>query len=139
MKHSALLALTVSVVFLAACGGGGSSSPPGTPGAATDLTLSGTAATGKAIAGAIITTKCQAGTGTATTIADGTYNLVVAGGKLPCVLQITDPADGSMLHTVAVGSGSAVIANITPFTEMLTARVLRSEPVVFFSRLLMPL
>ncbi len=134
MKHSTLLALALSTVFLAACGGGGgSSSPPDTPGATTDLTLSGTAATGMAIAGAIITAKCQTGTGTGTTITNGSYSLVVTGGKLPCVLQITNPADGSKLHTVAIGSGSAAVANITPLTEMLVARVLRNEPAVFFA------
>jgi len=139
MKYPTLLALTLSTAFLAACGGGGgggSASPAGasgTNGTTTDLTLSGTAATGKAIAGAIINAKCQVGTGTATTIADGTYSLVVAGGKLPCVLQITNPADGSKLHTVVTGSGNTALANITPLTEMLVARVLRNEPAVFFA------
>lgn len=139
MKYPTILALTLSTAFLAACGGGGgggSASPAGasgTNGTTTDLTLSGTAATGKAIAGAIINAKCQVGTGTATTIADGTYSLVVAGGKLPCVLQITNPADGSKLHTVATGSGSTALANITPLTEMLVARVLRNDPTVFFA------
>ena len=136
MKYPTLLALTLSTVFLAACGGGGGSSPTpltaGTAGTA-DLTVSGTAATGKAIAGATITAKCQIGTGTATTIADGTYSLVIAGGKLPCVLQITNPADGSKLHTLVTGSGTGAIANITPLTEMLAARALRNEPAVFFA------
>ena len=130
MKRSALLALTLSAVFLAACGGGATSPSISTT---TDITLSGTAATGKAIAGATVTAKCQTGSGTATTIADGTYSLVVVGGKLPCLLQITNPADGSKLHTVATGSGSTAVANITPLTEMLAARVLRVEPAVFFA------
>lgn len=130
MKFKKLIFTGVVAGVLVGCGGGGSSS---TPSSATDLTMSGTAATGKAIAGATVSAKCQVGTGTATTIADGTYNLVVAGGKLPCVLEITNPLDGSKLHTVATGSGSSTIANITPLTEMLTARVLRNEPVVFFA------
>lgn len=125
----------LSTAFLAACGGGGGggSSSTGGTSPSTELALSGTAATGKAIAGATINAKCQTGTGTTATIADGTYSLVVAGGKLPCVLQITNPADGSILHTVAIGSGSTAIANITPLTEMLAARVLRKEPAVFFA------
>ena len=127
------LAVVLSSCVLVACGGGGSSSTPGAQDTPADLTVSGTAATGKAIAGAPISAKCQVGIGTATTIADGTYSLVVAGGKLPCLLQITDPADGSKLHTVATGSGSAASANITPLTEMLTARVLGNEPSVFFA------
>jgi len=57
----------------------------------------------------------------------------MANGKLPCVLQITDPTDSSTLHTVATGSGSTATANITPLTEMLAARVLGNEPAVFFA------
>lgn len=131
MKYQRLLALTLSTAFLAACGGGGggTDSASGT----TNITLTGTAATGKAIAGATITAKCQTGTGVATTIADGTYSLVVTGGKLPCLLQITNPADGSILHSVATGAGGTAIANLTPLTEMLTARVLGNEPAVFFA------
>jgi hypothetical protein len=125
------LAIVLSSCMLVACGGGGGSSPlPATP---ADLTVNGTAATGKAIAGATITAKCQTGTGNATTQADGSYSLTTAGGKLPCLLQITDPADSSKLHTLVLGSGSAATANITPLTEMLTARVLGNEPAVFFA------
>ncbi|WP_141750025.1 PKD domain-containing protein [Janthinobacterium sp. HH107] len=126
-----ILATVLSSCMLVACGGGGGSSPvPVTP---TSLTVNGTAATGKAIAGATITAKCQTGTGNATTLADGSYSLAVAGGNLPCLLQITDPADGSKLHTLVLGNASAATANITPLTEMLTARVLGSEPTVFFA------
>ena len=97
------------------------------------LTLSGSAASGLAIAGATISAKCQTGSGTATTLSDGSYQLVITGGVLPCVLEVTNPADSSKLHSVAVGSVAAVTANITPLTEMLTARVLGSEPVTFFA------
>lgn len=139
MKYSTILAVALSTTFLVACGGGGggesssTSSSPVTAGTSAGLSVSGTAATGKAIAGATITAKCQAGTGSATTAVDGTYSLVVADGKLPCLLQITDPTDGSKLHTVVTGSGSSAIANITPLTEMLAARVLGNEPAVFFA------
>ncbi|MGK5038369.1 PKD domain-containing protein [Janthinobacterium sp. LB3P118] len=126
------LAIVLGSCMLVACGGGGSGSSPA-PVAPADLTVNGTAATGKAIAGAMITAKCQTGTGNATTQADGSYSLAAAGGKLPCLLQITDPVDSSKLHTLVLGSGSAATANITPLTEMLTARVLGNEPAVFFA------
>ncbi|MGK5076518.1 PKD domain-containing protein [Janthinobacterium sp. ZB1P44] len=126
------LAIVFSSCMLVACGGGGGDSSPA-PTAQADLTVNGTAATGRAIAGAMITAKCQTGTGNATTLADGNYSLVAAGGKLPCLLQITDPADGSKLHTLVLGGGSAATANITPLTEMLTARLLGHEPAVFFA------
>lgn len=130
------LAIALGSCMLAACGGGGNGgggdSPP-PPGTSTSVTVNGTAATGKAIAGAIVNAKCQTGAGNTTTLADGSYSLVAPNGKLPCLLQITDPADGSKLHTLALGSGSAASANITPLTEMLTARVLTNEPSVSFA------
>ena len=130
------LASTLLACFLSACGGGGgggdsgSSSSDGTP---ANLSISGTAATGLAIAGATINAKCQVGSGVATTIADGSYQIAVAGGNFPCLLEITNPVDNSKLHTVATGTGSTATANITPLTEMATARILGSEPNVFFA------
>jgi len=117
---------------LAACGGGGGSATPATP-TSTTLTVTGTAATGLAIPGATVTGKCKVGTGTATTRADGSYTLTVTDGQLPCVLQITNPVDGIKLHTLVTGTGSTARANITPLTEMVTARVMRAEPNVFFA------
>lgn len=129
------IGLAVLVASIAACGGGGGGDAPtsaGTP-TATNLTVSGTAATGLAIAGATVTGKCKVGTGTATTQANGTFILTVTDGQLPCVLQVTSPADGTKLHTLVFGSGETAVANITPLTEMTTARVLGSEPNVFFA------
>jgi hypothetical protein len=122
-----------AVATMLACGGGsGSGGGTGTP-TATYLTITGTAATGLAIPVAIVTGKCKVGTGTASTLADGSYTLTVIDGQSPCVLQITNPVDGIKLHTVVTGIGSTAIANITPITEMVTARVLGFEPNVFFA------
>ena len=128
------LASALLACFLSACGGGGGggdsgSSSDGTP---ANLSISGTAATGLAIAGATINAKCQMGTGVATTIADGSYQIAVAGGNFPCLLEITNPVDNSRLHTVVAGGGSSAIANITPLSEMVTARVLLKDPAVFY-------
>jgi len=127
-------AASLFIAALAACGGGGggSTTSSGTS-IATPLTVAGTAATGLAIPGAIVTGKCKVGTGTATTLADGSYTLTITDGQLPCVLQITNPVDGIKLHTVVTGTGSTATANITPLTEMVTARVLGSEPKVYFA------
>ena len=57
MKSPTLLALALSTTFLAACGGGGGGTPAAagaTGTGATDLLVGGTAATGKAIAGATV-------------------------------------------------------------------------------------
>lgn len=127
-----LVSTSVLLAALAACGGGGDAASTGTP-TSINLTVTGTAATGLAIAGATVTGKCKVGTGTATTLANGTFTLTVPDGQLPCVLQITNPADGTKLHTLVSGAGNTAMANITPLTEMATARVLGSEPNVFFA------
>lgn len=124
--------LILTIVFtLAGCGGGASA--PNSVSNSSSLTLSGTAATGMAIPSAPITAKCQVGAGSATTKADGTYSLPIANGQLPCVLQITNPANGSKLHSVATSNSVKVISNITPITEMVVARLLRTDPNNFFS------
>ena len=133
--YQKFIAVALLTAFLAACGGGGGGGSPTSAGTSTipvstTLTVTGTAATGLAISGAIVNGKCKAGTGTATTQTDGSYNLVVTNGQLPCVLQVTNPADNTKLHTVVTGTGSTATANITPLTEMATARVLGSEPNV---------
>ena len=137
MKFNSFKLVTTSVLLaaLAACGGGGDTGTAGTPTTPTSTspTVTGTAATGLAIAGATVTGKCQVGTGTATTLANGTFTLTVANGQLPCVLQVTNPTDGTKLHTLVSGAGNTAVANITPLTEMTTARVLGSEPNVFFA------
>ena len=117
MRFNVLRGVTASlfVAVLTACGGGGgSATSPGTP----TITVTGTAATGLAIAGATVTGKCKVGTGTATTLANGSFTLTVTDGQLPCVLQITNPTDGTKLHTLVSGTGSTAVANITPLTEM---------------------
>jgi len=116
------LAVAVASV-LSACGGSSGSS---------SLAITGTAATGLAIPGATINGKCKVGSGTATTLADGSYSLTITNGQLPCVLQVT-ASDGTKLHTVVTGTGSSANANITPLTEMVSARVLGSEPKTYFA------
>lgn len=131
-----LVSTSLIIIVLSACGGGGGNSADVAvtgPVNATNLTITGTAATGLAIAGATVTGKCKVGVGTGTTLANGTFTLVVTEGQLPCVLQITNPVDNSKLHTLVSGTGNNAVANITPLTEMTTARVLGSEPNVFFA------
>jgi hypothetical protein len=125
-----LLAAFISSLVLVACGGGGGGTAAVTP---STLTITGTGATGTAIAGAAVTAKCKVGTGTAVTQADGSYTLSITDGQLPCVLEIVNPVGGVKLHSLVFGTGSTANGNITPLTEMATARVLGSEPNVFFA------
>lgn len=109
---------------LVACGGGGGSSS-GT-GSASGVTLSGTAASGLAIANGIVSISCQGATGSATTQSNGTYTVTVSGGSLPCALSVT--SGGQTYRSVVAGTGSSATANITPLTEMLVGALLQQNP-----------
>jgi hypothetical protein len=127
----ALLALT-STLLLAGCGGsGGNSSPPVIPQGAT-LTLSGIVSVGSAVASAPVQIACAAGTAAATTAADGTYSAGISNGTLPCVLRATT-STGSLLHSVAAGTGTTAKANITPLTELVTANVAGGNPDTLYT------
>lgn len=134
MQSKVFKAATASLVaaVLAACGGGGGTDMPVDTPTARTLTLTGTAATGFAIPGAIVNAKCQVGAGAATTSNDGSYNLAITEGRLPCVLQLADPVDGMKLHGVAGGDGDSAVANITQLTHLVSARVLQAEPEIYF-------
>lgn len=116
----------ISTLILSACGGGGDSSAPVTPPGST-LTLSGVVSVGPAVASAPVQITCAAGTASATTGADGTYSAGIASGALPCVLRATTTT-GSLLHSVAAGTGQTATANITPLTELVTANLVGANP-----------
>lgn len=129
-----LFSLVPVALALAACGGGGTdnSSPVAPPIPAT-LTLTGTAATGAAIGGMRVDAKCGGGTaGNGTSQADGAFTVTVAAGQLPCVLQVTT-VDGTVLHSLATGSGSAARANITPASELVVASLSAGTPASYYS------
>ena len=115
-KKAGLLAtLVLGVIGLSACGGGDSSSP-----AVATATVSGTAATGAAIAGGSVSMNCVSGaTGIATTAADGSYSLSVSGITFPCVARASY-GTSDKLHTYVSAAGTA---NITPVTELLVANL----------------
>jgi hypothetical protein len=127
------LIVSMLSVFLAGCGGGSSSGVSSTP--VETLTLVGTVATGTAVSGATVSAKCRSGAGNATTVNDGTYAMTINAASLPCVLQATIPGRSDTLHSVAVENGSVTTArsNLTPLTELLTARLSRSDPNTFFA------
>ena len=138
-----LCALLVLTSALLGCGGGGSSTPnsatalaPLAPMAPVDLVLSGTASTGLAIANATVNAKCLVGSGTTQSLVDGSYQMVVSPGQLPCLLEVISPKDGSRLHSIALGttgSASSVTANLTPLSELLVARMTHKDPATAFN------
>jgi Bacterial Ig domain len=135
----AAAALTVTFTvsgLITGCGGGSGQSTASGPSVVSTLTLSGTAATGRAIAAAAVSAKCRAGSGSTSTADDGRFQIQVPGGSLPCLLQVTDPGDGSTLHGATSGAdstGSGSTVNVTPLTEMLAARALGQLPAAFFA------
>ena len=116
---------------LAACGGGGGDPTPTGPTVAA-LALSGTAATGAAIAGQSVEAKCASGSGSATSAADGSFTINIAAAALPCLLRVT-AADNTVLHSLAAGSGASLVANITPLTHLVVAAVAAGDPAAFYA------
>ncbi|WP_175888879.1 hypothetical protein [Burkholderia cepacia] len=77
------------------------------------VALSGTAATGDALASAQVTVSCV--TGSATTLTDGGGNYrVTVNAALPCVVTVT--SGGTSLHSLAYAGGTF---NTTPATELM--------------------
>lgn len=112
---------------LAACGGSDNDTPPVSvtpPPVSYAITMSGTAATGAAIANAALTASCKTGSASAQTNADGSYTIKVAApGEGPCILSVTQ--NGVTLRSIASGDGAK--ANITPLTEMLVSYIATSS------------
>ncbi len=115
------------------CGGGSSSSSDagGSPPTPASLTITGTAATGAALAGATIDLKCATGSGSATTAADGSYSASISGGALPCVARAT--SGSTVLHGASAASGSSARINLTPLTQLIVAQLALGEPATYFS------
>ena len=130
-----LAAALVLAGLLSACGGGGSSDPvTPTPVVPATLTLTGTAATGAALGNRPVDAKCATGASAApaTTGADGKFTVSISGGALPCVLRVT-ASDGSVLHSVAAGSGNSATVNITTASELVLAHLVGGAPATAFS------
>ena len=116
-----LASVTLVASFLCACGGGDTAAPLVAPGAAAPSapTVSGTAATGAAIANGSVSMNCVSGpTATTNTAADGSYSLSVSNITFPCVARVVYGAE--KLHTYVSATGTA---NITPVTELLVANL----------------
>jgi hypothetical protein len=112
----ALAALCVaSLATLVACGGSvcvgfdgcccGSGSQ--------NLAISGTAATGKALASASVSFSCAQGSGSTLSDGGGNYSIIF-NADLPCILTATSA--GTTLHSLAFAGGTF---NTTPETELM--------------------
>jgi hypothetical protein len=139
IKNAGMILASASLLTLAACGGGSSSTSPApvagpTPApvagpapapapVATNFTLSGTAATGAALAGATIKVTDKDGVEVCSQIAaaDGSYSCVIPlTAKGPFVIVATLD-EQSLVSTVA--EALTATANITPLTNLIAARL----------------
>ena len=131
-RGGAVAALTAA---LAACGGGGGGTPdPAATPTAQGLALSGTAATGVALAGRPVDARCSTGSGSTTTGADGSYSVTIAGAALPCAMRVT-LTDGTALHGLATGGGgggTSARANLTPATQLVVAHLAGLDPAAYY-------
>ncbi|WP_341317854.1 hypothetical protein WN982_22240 [Paraburkholderia sp. IMGN_8] len=78
-----------------------------------NVAISGTAATGKALAGATVSFSCAQGSGSTLSDGGGRYNITF-NATLPCILTVT--SGGATLHSLAFAGG---IFNTTPETELM--------------------
>jgi hypothetical protein len=114
--RSGLAALCVaSLATLAACGGSACIGFDGCSGASglQNVALSGTAATGRALASAIVSFSCAQGSGSALSDGGGHYSITF-NATLPCILTVT--SGGATLHSLAFAGGTF---NTTPETELI--------------------
>jgi len=130
-RFEALTAISAAVLLSACGGGGGGGTTVTPPPVVPNLVLTGTAATGAALAGATVDAKCAPGSGTATTGTDGSFTITIPAGALPCVLRATSGA--VVLHSAATTGGAAPRANITPVTELAVARHAGELPAAYYA------
>lgn len=122
-----LVSAVAALGLMAGCG------DPDDDSMAAQVTLSGVVAQGGALAGAAVNVKCAAGSGSTTSLANGSYKLDLADARLPCLLRATSADGATRLHSVAAGSGSgSAIAQITPLSELLLARLAGMAAASYF-------
>ena len=136
-----LVLVVGGVCGLVACGGASSDAAPEEAAPGGSVRVSGVVATGHALNGARVATRCAAGAAaTTSSAADGRYALALERAALPCVLEAVS-ADGlTVLHSVALeravagAGGDDVLAHITPLTELLVAQLAGTPPAVFMRK-----
>ena len=127
----ALIPASCLVALLAACGSGSDDEPDA--GDPATLSITGTAAVGAALAGGTVEASCATGSGSTPTGDDGTYEMTIEDGTLPCALRVTSADGTTVLHSAAVGSGAEARANLTPLTELVMAQLTGQVPAAAYA------
>jgi hypothetical protein len=134
-------ALPQVVAQIATAAAGGGSLDDAMALMAPSLFLSGSAATGLALAGADVAATCATGKGAAKTAANGRYEITIPQGKLPCAVEVSGSRNGVAikLHSLAesgqtdpVTAVTRATAHVTSVTEMIVAQFAAGRPVEFF-------
>src|SRR5450830_531606 len=134
LKRLALGIASTGLLTIYGCGGGGGSTSATTSDVTT--TFNGVAATGAALAKATVSISCAVGSGSATTLTDGSYSVDIKNITLPCALKAASSDGTTVLYSVTSATATSKntqVANITPLTQLLVASLTGSEPAAFFS------
>lgn len=104
-----------SLATLVACGGNSCFSLDGCVGGngMPNVALSGTAATGKALASAVVSFSCASGSDSTLSDGGGHYSITLS-ATIPCILTVN--SGGTTLHSLAFAGGTF---NTTPETELM--------------------
>ena len=121
MKTKFLLAATL-LALLVACGGGGGSdsTSASTATSSSGATLTGTVATGAALANAKITVKDSKGASkTATADANGNFSVDVTGMTAPLIIQAVSQGVVRTLYAISQTIPASNVINVTSITDSL--------------------
>lgn len=132
MKHLRASLSTGFILILVACGGAtrnDTSQTSNTPSSQVSpeevVSISGTAATGLAIAGGTLVARCKNGAATAVTDNDGTFVFKIpSGASKPCLIKVESGT--TALYSAA--SETQTVANVTPLTNLIVANALGDDP-----------
>ncbi len=109
----------LAAALLVACGGGGGDSAPLAPLACATNCVSGVAASGKAIASATVTLTDAAGTTrSATTGADGSYQIDSTGLIAPFLLKVV-AGTGTTFYSVSADANAKTTVNLSQLSDLL--------------------
>lgn len=132
MKIIKLMTTILVSIAVAACGGGGGGGSTTPPPAA--VKISGMAAGGAPIIGAVVA-KDSKGTsfGPATIAANGSYSLDVTNGVAPFILQASGVVGTTNIEVYSVANDPALNLNVNPLTNMVVAQATGSSPAAVFT------
>jgi hypothetical protein len=118
-RGAAHLPSLLALAAVAGCGGGGGTAAPATTLSCQTNCVSGTAASGKPIAGAAVTLVDSTGaTRSATTGADGTYQVDSTGLVAPFLIKVTT-GSGATFYSVSANANAMTVVNLTQLTDLL--------------------